>query len=193
VTARSRPTAQNARASTGPKTHGAALAQRETALRHGLSLPVRSDPALSEEVEMLAREIAGPDANTRIKELARRVAEAQIDLRRVRHARHQLLSNALSDPYYESRAARRAKLRLMCRLLRPNASEISMAALTKSLTSTPQGPDKFAIILSEEAKQLLARDRYERRTLFLAQNCHSGLFEERKQKIVDMAEDNQEL
>ena len=54
----------------------------------------------------------------------------------------------------------------MCRLLRPNASEISMAALTKSLTSTPQGPDKFAMILSEEAKQLLAMDRYERRALF---------------------------
>ena len=44
----------------------------------------------------------------------------------------------------------------------------------------PQGPDKFAIILSEEAKQLLAMDRYER-------------FDEGKQKIVDIAEDNQEL
>ena len=41
-----------------------------------------------------------------------------------------------------------------------------MAALTKFLTSTPQGPDKFAIILSQEAKQLLAMDRYERRALF---------------------------
>jgi hypothetical protein len=155
----------NARASTGPKTaRGRARAARN-ALRHGLSLPVPSDPALSEEVETLAREIAGPDANTRIKELARRVAEAQIELRRVRYARHQLLSNVLSDPYYESRAARRAKLRLMCRLLRPNASDVSMAALTKFLTSTPQGPDKLATILSQEAKQLLAMDRYERRAL----------------------------
>ena len=182
----------NARASIGPKTaRGRARAARN-ALRHGLSLPVRSDPALSEQVEMLAREIAGPDANTRIKELARRVAEAQIDLRRVRHARHQLLSNALSDPYYESRAARRAKLKLMCRLLRPNASEISMAALTKSLTSTPQGPDKFAIMLSEEAKQLLAMDRYERRALFRRRIAIQA-FDEAKQKIVDIADDNQEL
>ncbi len=91
----------NARASTGPKTaQGRARAARN-ALRHGLSLPVYSDPALSEEVEALAREIAGTDANAEIQELARRVAEAQIDLRRVRYARHQLLSRALSDPYYD--------------------------------------------------------------------------------------------
>jgi hypothetical protein len=31
------------------------------ALRHGLSLPVYADQALSEEVEALAREIAGVD------------------------------------------------------------------------------------------------------------------------------------
>jgi hypothetical protein len=155
----------NARASIGPQTaQGRARAARN-ALRHGLSLPVCSDPALSEEVEALAREIAGTDANAKIQELARRVAEAQIDLRRVRHARHQLLSNALSDPYYDSRANAWAKLRLMCRVLRPNAPEISMAALTKFLTLTPQGPEKFATVLSQEAKRLLAMDRYERRAL----------------------------
>jgi hypothetical protein len=53
----------------------------------------------------------------------------------------------------------------MCTLLRPNAPEIPMAVLTKGLTSTPQGPEKFATILSQEAKQLLALDRYERRAL----------------------------
>jgi hypothetical protein len=152
----------NARASAGPKTaQGRARAARN-AFRHGLSLPVSSD----EEVEALAREIAGTDANANIQELAHRVAEAQIDLRRVRYARHQFLSNALSDPYYESRAARGAKLRLLPRLLGPNAPEISMKTLTKFLTSTPQGPEKFATVLSQEAKRLLAMDRYERLALF---------------------------
>jgi hypothetical protein len=154
----------NARASTGPRTGRGRASAARNALRHGLSLPVCSDPALSEEVEALAREIAGPDAKAEIQELARRVAEAQIDLCRVRYARHQLLSNALSDPYYESRAAARAKLRLICRVLRPNAPEILMETLTK--LSTPQGPEKFATILSEEARQLLAMDRYERLALF---------------------------
>jgi hypothetical protein len=40
-----------------------------------------------------------------------------------------------------------------------------LAVLEAFLTSTPQGPDKFAIILLQEAKQLHATDRYERRAL----------------------------
>ena len=50
----------------------------------------------------------------------------------------------------------------------------------------PQGPDKFAIILSEEAKQLLAMDRYERRALFRRRIAIQA-FDEAKQKIVDIA------
>ena len=152
----------NARASTGPQTtRGRARAARN-ALRHALSLPVCSNPALSEEVETFAREIAGPGANAETQEGARRVAEAQIDLRRVRYARHQLLSDALSDPCYDSYANMRMKVKVLGALLRP--PDISMETL-KFATSTPQGPDKLATILSGEAKQLLAMDRYERRAL----------------------------
>ena len=52
---------------------------------------------------MLAREIAGPDANNEIRERACQFAEAQIDLCRIRSARLQLLSRALADPEYYSR------------------------------------------------------------------------------------------
>ena len=52
-------------------------------------------------MQALAREIAGPHANARIQILAHRVAEAQVDLRRVRHLRHQFLSDKLSDPHYD--------------------------------------------------------------------------------------------
>jgi hypothetical protein len=38
------------------------------ALRHGLGLSVHTDPALSEDVETLAREIAGPGASAEMKE-----------------------------------------------------------------------------------------------------------------------------
>jgi hypothetical protein len=87
---------ENARASTGPKTaQGRARAARN-ALRHALSLPVSFDPALCGEVEALAREIAGSDANPEIQELAHCIAEAQIDLRRVRCVRHQFLTRTLA-------------------------------------------------------------------------------------------------
>ena len=49
-------------------------------------------------MEALAREIVSTDANGEILELARRIAEAQIDLHRARRVRHQLLSEALTDP-----------------------------------------------------------------------------------------------
>jgi hypothetical protein len=69
----------NARSSTGPQTaQGRARAARN-ALRHALSLPISSNPALSEEAEAVAREIAGPDANAETQALARQIAEAQID------------------------------------------------------------------------------------------------------------------
>jgi hypothetical protein len=155
----------NARASTGPQTtRGRARAARN-ALRHGLSLPVGSIPAMSEEVETLAREIAGPGANAETQELARRVAEAQIDLRRVRHARHQFLSDTLSWEYY-SYTKMRMKVKILRAFLRPNPPDISMEAL-EFATSNPslEGPVKLATILLEEAKKLLSMDRYERRAL----------------------------
>jgi hypothetical protein len=156
----------NARASTGPQTTQGRARTARNALRHALSLPVCSTPALSEEVETLAREIAGPNANAEIQDLARQIAEAQIDLRRVRDARHQLLSRALADSYYESRAARRRKEANFKRFLLKNQLDLAMdAAEELNRPSMLEGPDKFATIVSEEAKQLLAMDRYERRAL----------------------------
>jgi hypothetical protein len=121
---------------------------------------------MSEEVETLGREIAGPGANAQTLELARRIAEAQVDLRRVRYARHRLLSDALSEQYYDTYANARMKVRIIRELLRPNPTDLmSTEALVKFVTSTPQGPHKLALILSKESKQLLAMDRYERRAL----------------------------
>ena len=145
----------NAQASTGPKTADGRARAARNALRHALSLPVCSNPALSEEVETLGRELAGPDANAETQDLARQVAEAQIDLRRVRYARHKLLSDALSDPHYGMNLAV-AKRILRLRCTEPDLLEF---------LNTPQGPHKFATILSQEAKQLVAMDRYERRAL----------------------------
>ena len=90
----------NAQASTGPRTlHGKSRAARN-ARRHGLSLSVLGNPILSAEAENLAREIAGEGASHEILEPAHRIAEAQIDIVRVRQARHDLLSRDLNDPEF---------------------------------------------------------------------------------------------
>ena len=156
----------NARASTGPKTRQGRIRSSRNALRHALSRPVGSDPTFSQDVEALAREIAGPDANAEMQELARSVAEAQIDLQRVRDARHHLLSEALSERYYDSRANVREKMGVLGQLLAGNIPEMTIAALVNYVTSTSGGPEeKLALILSQELQRLSIMDRYERRAL----------------------------
>jgi hypothetical protein len=88
----------NGRNSTGPRTpRGKAHAARN-ARRLGLSLSVLADPVLSDQVAVLTREIAGEASDGHILELARRVAEAQIDLQRVRRVRHRFISTRLKSP-----------------------------------------------------------------------------------------------
>jgi energy-converting hydrogenase A subunit M len=156
----------NARASTGPKTMQGRVRAARNALRHGLSLPLYSNPILSQEVEELAREIAGKDVNAEIRQLACRVAEAQIDLRRVRDARNQVLSDKLNNTSNDSRATHVEKA-VIGKLTRSYLSQLPMAALLDlvedAFTEMPEEPQESATIQSQETKKLVALDRYERR------------------------------
>ena len=155
----------NGRASTGPKTARGRSRAARNALRHALSLPVYSDPVLSEGVEALAREIVGTDTDAETEELARHIAEAQIDLRRVRHARHQLFSQALNDPDYESERMLGKKTAMVIHYARLDPFAPMPNNVVEFLYSKPEGPYKFATILADKTPQLLALDRYERRAV----------------------------
>jgi len=163
----------NARASTGAKTvHGKARAA-QNARRHGLSLSVLENPILSAEAENLARKIAREGATHEILNLARRVAEAQIDLIRIRQARHDLLSRDLNDlefrprSYFKDADALRKMLVGHMRRFGPDAVlPPPVAELARhTLHWKPQGAEKFAYIVSDLAPKLAALDRYERRAL----------------------------
>ena len=91
----------NAQASTGPRTRQGKARTALNACRHGLSVPVTSNPALAEQVDTLARAFAGQSSDPEISEIARDVAEAQIDLVRIRWARHGLLARDLGGNNYE--------------------------------------------------------------------------------------------
>jgi hypothetical protein len=95
----------NARASTGAKTSAGKARAAQNARRHGLNLAAVCDPAWSEEVEALAREIAGADAGLERLALARPIAAAQIDLVRARRARRDLYPENLSKPDATERLA----------------------------------------------------------------------------------------
>ncbi|HEY1859710.1 MAG TPA: hypothetical protein VGG61_05115 [Gemmataceae bacterium] len=65
----------------------------------------------------------------------------------------------------------REKMAVVGSLLQINAPDMSMAELEKFVLATPEGHDRLALILLQEAKQLVAIDRYERRA---TQICYSG-------------------
>src|ERR1700722_5359020 len=79
---------RNARRSTGPRTSAGKAASRSNARWHGLATPLQWEPGISPEIEHLARKIAG--GRRELLDPARRIAEAELELRRVRRARLQL-------------------------------------------------------------------------------------------------------
>ena len=94
-----KPASSTAPRSGGPRTARGKAHSARNALRHGLSLPVAADPLTAAAVEALTRQIlaappgeAGAPAE-RIA-LAQAVAEAQVDVARIRHVRHDLIAAA---------------------------------------------------------------------------------------------------
>src|SRR5262249_53576674 len=93
---------RNARASTGPKTLAGQARASRNSRRHGFTLPVLAEPALAAEVEDLAREIARPlggaACDAAEQALACRIAEAMIDLRRIRLGNLRPVAALPADP-----------------------------------------------------------------------------------------------
>jgi len=156
----------NARASTGATTAGGKRRSARNALRHALSLPANSDPKLSETVETFARQISGSGSNAELEHLARPIAEAQIDLCRVRQARYQVFSEILEHSYFNSSAAHtHRKAAVLPSLQRADATDSPLVQHLKFFNEMAQGSHKFATVLSQQIDRLLALDRYERRAL----------------------------
>lgn len=71
----------NAARSTGPRTKAGKAAARLNALRHGLAASSHYEPGADQEIETLARAIAGAEEGSELLALARRVADAELRLR----------------------------------------------------------------------------------------------------------------
>ena len=153
----------NACASTGPRTAAGKARSARNASRHGLRSPVLADPALSAEVQELAREIAGARASWDELALAARIAEAQVDLVRVRRARHDLLVRALAAPQGASPRFSRRTFNVLVRLVERFGANAPLSRWGEEFIDPPEGPKKLARILEKEAGRLAVLERYERR------------------------------
>jgi hypothetical protein len=88
----------NAKLSTGPRTAVGKSQSAQNAFRHGLNIPVLYDAALAPGIEAMARRIVGEGADPPRLDLARQIAEAQVELQRVRAHKLRLVATAYADP-----------------------------------------------------------------------------------------------
>jgi hypothetical protein len=88
---------ENAGRSTGPNTPDGKARASRNAYKHGLAVSVLNDPSLSPEVEQLAQAIVGRRGEVYQLLQARRVAEAELDLWRIRTTRVKLINLQLDE------------------------------------------------------------------------------------------------
>lgn len=136
------------------------------ALRHGLNIPVSNVSAFAPQIEHLADQIAEAGAPTEVRDRARTVAEAHIDICRVRRMRHQFLERALAE-HHEPRQLTKQKFEMLKKWTSPETAfgpipQLLVTALAYS--STPIS-EKWSWIVTTYARELTAFDRYERRAL----------------------------
>jgi hypothetical protein len=135
---------RNARKSTGPRSGAGRKRASRNAYRHGLTLNITSTAAFAEQLNKLARKIAGDTKDAITLERARAVAHAELDLARVRRAKVALIERASAfgeldalatmpsqEPDRSAEAVRRAlpDLRKLERYERRSAARRDRAAL----------------------------------------------------------------
>lgn len=153
--ARVRARRANARRSTGPRS---ATGRRRAALnarRHGLAVSISALPEYDPAIARLAGLIAGIGADRRRIGQARLVAEAQIDLLRIRRAKLMLLGRPTPHPSPGVGPAR-GRIATGRRTPAPDTGTVRGAVGEAE-------PDPAAI--GETAREMLRLDRYERRAL----------------------------
>ena len=163
---------RNAQRSTGPRSRAGKARVSRNALKHGLAATLMDNPALVEEVSALATTlVGGASGDTTALALASAIAEAELDLIRVRMARVELLNRLAADPAtFEPKLPKWLTPDWIEQVLEAVASDDPITAIAKSnirrlLMPVANQPEKQALVLARAAPQLLRLDRYERRAM----------------------------
>ena len=154
----------NGEKSKGPKSDEGRQRSSRNSRKHGLSVPVTADPQLSLQSERLARLIAGPDASEwRIHE-ARLIAEAQIELQRVRRLRLE----RLALPSLVKKPVTLKSLRSLIKLVEANiADEWDQIDIVERFVEDflPETEQPLEEKIHSVIRSFRKLDRYERRAL----------------------------
>lgn len=161
---------RNARNSTGPRSGLGKKRASRNSFRHGLSLRT-SSASLADQLERLARRIAGKSQDETTLGLARTAAEAELELERVRKVRISLIERAIElggiNAPRDIRSAKKEARWLfamelysmgMRRTRPPRPTPIN------PVQAVPKDPsDRMAEAVRRILPELVAIDRYEQR------------------------------
>lgn len=178
VSARVKANRANARKSTGPKTQLGKSVCSRNAIKHGLSAAPSLLGMPADDVESLARRIAGEGASAQRLSAASSIAEADFDLERVRRVRLDIMS----DPKAREKWVSRAELALVNREMRKMFKRVDANERSRKFTVAQinEQADEVAYYVESALKPMsqtleqgigviatiLSRiDRYERRAL----------------------------
>jgi hypothetical protein len=137
---------RNARKSTGPRSGAGRNRASRNAYRHGLTLNITSTAAFAKQLDKLARKIAGNTDDAITLERAREIAQAELELARVRRAKVALIERA--SAFGE---------------LDPPQLTVAQMPIDSSATMPSQEPDRSAEAVRRVLPELRKLDRYERR------------------------------
>ena len=155
---------RNARKSTGPRSGAGKSRSSRNAYRHGLTLSITSTAGSAKQLDRLVREIAGNTEDPILLERASAIAQAELDLVRVRQAKVALIERAcsfggLEPPQVSSSVTRVIRLLNALepgRIIRPNP-------IDPAATMPPQKSDRSAEAVRRVLSELRTLNRYERR------------------------------
>jgi len=163
---------RNARKSTGPRSGAGRKRASRNAYRHGLTLSITSSAAVTKQLGKLVHKIAGDTDAPIILERAREIAQAELDLARVRRAKVALIERASSfgelDPPQPSRVTISQALRVLKALVRnpgaPIGDGVTFPEPIGSLATMPsQEPYRSVEAIRRVLPELRKLDRYEHR------------------------------
>jgi hypothetical protein len=155
----------NARRSTGPKSQAGKARAARNAYRHGLTRSLWAVPHLAADAEALAEVLAPPAANADLKNLARQAAAGHIDLDRIRRARHRLIAQEFAnpDPLPRTKAGRIEHFEGIMRLEELFNTGQYVPWHLRRLLRTRDAAERYALTITNLARQLAVFERYERR------------------------------
>ena len=132
-------------------------------------MPIAALPELETRVAALALRIAGENPSTSGADLARRVAEAQVDLQRVRAAKLLFSNGSIKIAARPTVTRTMAIIRLMSKALDGDVSAYAqIEGQQNPIYSSPEkGTDAEAVLarIADPTRELAKLDSYERRAL----------------------------